>query len=757
MRHRPLCSICLILFVIYSTIIYVGGAKVVKELRPSSLEQNVADGERIRLSGRVYQKEIKEDYQIIYLKNNSCLYQEQSFQESRLIVYDESKQKVNIGNVVLVEGEVSFYEEARNPGNFDQKLYYQKQDIHASVWASSFEVRGSDYVSTWENNVSHLKERLWQLRSNWKSMLCEKMGTKDGNMLAAMLLGEKSEMDQEVKELYQVNGIGHILAISGLHLSFIGVGMYQILRRLTGSYFVGGIAGILFLICYILMIGPTVSAIRALVMFLFRVGADMVGRNYDSLTALSVAAVIVLIWRPLYLYDGGFWLSFGAVLAAVTVLPLFRKMPLQPLWASLSINLTLLPVQLYYFFEIPLYSTILNLWVIPLMSVIMSLGIVGSVISCFWGQAGGWILYLCKWIFWLYEKSCELALALPGARIVTGQPKLWQVGVYYVVFVGVIVWWKRNARLQELQNSEMEGDKIERSNVEKRRTTAVIKVLALVVGITFLWNSLSNYGKVQITVLDVGQGDSIFIKGPKGHTYLIDGGSSEVKKVGRYRIESFLKSQGVRKLDYVFVTHGDSDHTSGIEEMIERGNVGVEIETIIFPTKEVWDEKIYALAEKAMEYSVKVAIIQAGQTLQEGKLSLTCVAPENTFSGETGNVASLVLGLTYGGFDILFTGDVEGEGENILTETLEKEYGTTKWEVLKVAHHGSKNSSGETFLEVVKPKYAVISAGRDNQYGHPHQETVERLENVGSEIVSTQDAGAVMIYVEKESYAFVSN
>ena len=218
-----------------------------------------------------------------------------------------------------------------------------------------------------------------------------------------------------------------------------------------------------------------------------------------------------------------------------------------------------------------------------------------------------------------------------------------------------------------------------------------------------------------------------------------------------------MKSQGVRKLDYVFVTHGDSDHTSGIEEMIERGNVGVKIETIIFPAKEVWDEKIYALAEKAMEYSVKVAIIQAGQTLQEGKLSLTCVAPENTFSGETGNVASLVLGLTYGGFDILFTGDVEGEGENILTETLEKEYGTTKWEVLKVAHHGSKNSSDETFLEVVKPKYAVISAGRDNQYGHPHQETVERLENVGSEIVSTQDAGAVMIYVEKESYAFASN
>ena len=117
---------------------------------------------------------------------------------------------------------------------------------------------------------------------------------------------------------------------------------------------------------------------------------------------------------------------------------------------------------------------------------------------------------------------------------------------------------------------------------------------------------------------------------------------------------------------------------------------------------------------------------------------------------EKGNAASMVLALNYGEFDMLFTGDIEGEGEEILTEAVKKDYPKRKWEVLKAAHHGSKNSSAESFLKEIRPTYAIISAGRDNSYGHPHQETLERLENVGCEVLSTQECGAITMITDGE-------
>ena len=405
---------------------------MIKELRPSAAESYLQDKDEVLVAGRVYQKADKEKYQIIYLENNSIKYRQQSLRESRLIIYDEHKENVRIGDTLTVHGKIRFFENARNPGNFDSKLYYQKQDIHANVWAESVQIREGKACTL----IEKLENELYQFRQEWKSKLCEQMGEQDGNTLSAMILGEKSQMDEELRELYQKNGIGHILAISGLHLSFIGIGMYKMLRRLTGSYPIGGVFGILFLALYILMVGLTVSAVRALTMFLFRVGADMTGRHYDAPTALSVAAVMVLLWRPLSLYDGGFWLSFGAVLAILAVVPVVqegictrtlhsngqkmkmktkvsvqealsvyasrstdvsysglvgvtgnrrgetqssprqnredcflstylmggwehvRQVILQGLTASVGINLVILPILLYYFFEFPLYSVL---------------------------------------------------------------------------------------------------------------------------------------------------------------------------------------------------------------------------------------------------------------------------------------------------------------------------------------------------------------------------------------------------------------
>lgn len=734
MKNRPLLCTCLILLAGVVLSVFAGGSALIRQLRPSPLEIRAKQGEVLAITGQAYKIEKREKHQAVYLKNNSILQiqkdQKQSFQESKFILYTDPEIQIHIGNAIRAAGELSFFQNARNPGNFDQKLYYQRQDIHGSAWAKEVEVV--------DDSIWKIRDWLSEFRSQWKKALIQAMGEKDGNVLSAMLLGEKSEMDPDTKELYQVSGIGHILAISGLHLSFIGIGAYRIFRRMTGSYTAGGIAGILLLVLYVMMIGVTISAVRALVMFLFRVGADMTGRHYDPPTALAAAAAAVLLWRPLSLYDGGFWLSFGAVFAMIIVLPIFKGLPVQGFWASVSINLTILPVMLFYFFEFPPYSLLLNLFVIPLMSAMLFLGLLGSAAYAAGIPIAVFGLRICKVILWLYEKCCEIGMGIPGARMIAGKPRLWQIAAYYILLAAALVFLRR-LRRKEIKKA---------SGMETAGRIRIMPLLALAAGIFILTFRFGEEGRLSVTILDVGQGDGIFIQGPAGGTYLIDGGSSDIKKVGQYRIEPFLKSRGVGRLDYVLISHGDSDHMNGVKDLIERRKIGIEIGTLVLPMQEAWDEALCSLADMARQAGIQVAAIGPGQGIQEKEAALSCIQPAKGDEIQPGNEASMVLALSSGEFDMLLSGDVEGKGEELLTERLTKTEQARTWEVLKVAHHGSRNSTSERFLQSVQPAFAIISAGEQNRYGHPHQETLVRLKERGIKIYSTQDKGAVMIEVK---------
>lgn len=252
-------------------------------------------------------------------------------------------------------------------------------------------------------------------------------------------------------------------------------------------------------------------------------------------------------------------------------------------------------------------------------------------------------------------------------------------------------------------------------------------------------------------MLNVGQGDAFFIQGPEGVTYLIDGGSSSVSQVGKYRIEPYLKWKGIGTLDYVWVTHGDLDHMNGILELLERKKVGVKIKTLILPPKSYWNDNVFELVRAAKNAGTNIHIMAQGQRLEEGEMMVKCLWPVLGKEGLEENQASIVLSLTYKSFDMLFTGDLEKEAEEKVAEYIEigqkKHLLPDKYEVLKVGHHGSKSGTGEDLLRVVQPDIALISAGENNRYGHPHAETVERLESAGSEMIATIEHGQVTIKV----------
>lgn len=793
MIKRRLCTICILFLVIqWIRALFL----CAEDGETSAFERALLNNARVCLQGTVCRIEEKEKVTALCLKENTVYVDGQVYEGSGILVYishsdgeygaggtDSTRGTDNtgssdstpacparIGNTLWVQGEGAAFDTARNPGCFDQRAYYRIQGIHALVWADELKIISED--------VDWMKERLSRLRAGWKRLLNRHLGEYYGGTMSAILLGEKSGLDDEMKKTYQKNGISHILAISGLHMSFIGMGFYGLLRRAGCSFLPAGAAGGALLICYSLMIGAQASASRALIMFLVRMGAEITGRDYDPPTSLFLSAAILCARRPLYLTDAGFLLSYGAILGICLLTPVFEEMfglrkgeadrereadrkrrgasggritvflrgcaqkLTGALSGSLAVSIFLLGPLLYFYYEVPPYSIFLNLIVIPAMPAVMAAGVAGSLAALVSDTLGGGVLKLCQGVLWLYDVLCGMGSALPGSRFVTGKPDAAWLVIYYAGTAAVCIVFR-------LLVQKRDKKKLRRASAARIPGAALI---LFSVGMAAGCRMQYTCGEgMQVTVLDVGQGDSIYIGSPTLDC-LVDGGSSDVSSPGEYRIMPYLLSRAVDKLDYVFVTHGDEDHINGIQELLSGQDMGVEVKNLVLPPERFIDEKLAGLASVAVQNGTEVLTMERGSSVTDPgdggrEAVITCLSPDSTDDIGSGNAASLVLEVSYGEFDMILTGDVEGAGEvSLMDSGLLKEC-----DVLKAAHHGSKNSGSEEFLEMVSPGVTVISAGRDNRYGHPHQETLDRLEDAGSKVYSTQERGAVTIWTDGES------
>lgn len=710
MKERKLfiiCSFFLLIMLIKSGITRVGDDKD----PPPDFAQYIPDERQVSLRGTVQRKEETEKGYRLYLKDNSITYYDHSVRQSKIILYTKNGRKIKTGNRISVMGRISYFECAENPGNFNLRRYYRIQGIRCSVMAEKVDVVDSDF-----NPVG---EWLYEFRQDTSNLILHLAGEKQGGLFLAILLGEKGATDPDVKLLYQKAGIAHVLAISGLHLSLIVLSFYTLVRKLSGSFLAGGIAGFLFLLAYTTLTGPGISVVRAGIMFVLKVGADLCGRVYDVKNAFILAMSGVILWRNEAFLDIGFQLSFGAIAGIIFLYPFLydekkeHVLLYKEILSGIAIQIATLPVMLYQFSEIPLYAIFLNLLILPLMPVLLGGAIAATLIGNLSLGLGTVVMKLPCLVLELYELICEGATVLPFSCVVTGQPSLWGI-LIYCLLVGIgLYFWKQT------------------------------KGLFLVAAVLVLFSScpFMHQKGVEITAISVGQGDGIYIR-DETLTCLSDGGSSTVKEVGSQRIVPFLKCRGVAKLDYVFISHGDADHYNGVQEILENPNLGVKIEHLILPVQEVWDEKLEALALLAKEKNVPVMVMKPGDKLKGENIELTCLFPskEEGEQLEKGNETSLVLDLKCGKFSMLLTGDVEKEGEKKLQEHIVHTY-----TVLKAGHHGSKNSSKEEFLEVVKPSYCILSAGKHNSYGHPHKETVDRLNKAKVRSYDTSKKGAVII------------
>lgn len=691
----------------------------------------IAAGEAVTVSGRVCQIETKDTYygqQTILSLDSAAFCRRDEFSQTSknfiqpvgmkpfaadgiLCYLRTGEESPLIGENICVMGEAEPFLQKRNPGGFDAALYYRTKGITWMVRDAKVIKRGEHY--------SGMKTLLLRCRESLAES-AEAVCGQDAGIMRAMLLGEKKALSREQQKLYQAGGISHILAISGLHISLLGVGLFRLLKGLRIPIGICKILSIALMTLYAVMTGGSPSAWRAVFMFAMGLIAGMLGRSQDRLTSLACSAMLLTLFSPLLPAQSGFLLSFGAILGLELLYPELKRI-LETAWNApflpgSAVFLVTLPVLLTSFYEFPPYSFLLNLLVIPLMSMVAGGGLLAILFGKLSISLAGCLFFPVHLLLSLFAYLCQKSSLLPGGRFITGEPGWIRITAYVMLLL-----------LFYLQRKYM---------------TRPCTLLILAGSIFILVHPLE-VGE-RITALDVGQGDCILLQGEKG-AVLIDGGSSSEKELAEYTLLPALKAGAVNRLSCIFLTHTDADHINGIQELLERGREeGILIEKLVLPVLDMPDEAYLEIVKKAQEWEIPVFTMAAGDTLEEADFSFYCLHPQKNRAYADKNAASLVLRAEKGRFSALFMGDIDGEAELEFVREADMQGQVF---LLKAGHHGSKVSCSEELLQLCRPEVTLISCGADNSYGHPNQETLRRIRNCGSRVYVTKDCGAVQVQI----------
>lgn len=614
--------------------------------------------------------------------------------EGKILLYYSGDEIVCPGDRIKVWGLIELQEEASNPGQFSSKKYY----FSKGIYYKSF----SDHIQILKYNSKSLSIRVMQTRQFIRKQIHKQYRPEAASLVQGMLLGDKSEISEEQKDHFKESGLIHLLAVSGLHISIAGRSVYQMFRKAGMNFMFSALAGTFTAGFYCMLTGLSVSSIRAFLMLGVYFLSQILGKSYDILSSASFAGVVILARRPFYIWDSGFLLSFTAVFVIGLIQQIepewkgFSGQIKKRLWFPFAIQMGMFPVIIYLQYEAPVLSFLANVAAIPIASTAFSIAFLFVWVSP---------LPIHQIVQWMFQIVLWISKQKYGLLTVGNVPFFW-LCICYLIFV---LCMKKDLKI-----------------------AFHIRILGIYLGILLIIIIPFMKSK-DIAFIDVGQGDCMIAE-TAGGMIMVDGGSSSVKKIGRYRALPYLKYCGFQKVKIAVITHMDADHYSGILELLEMGR----IEYLGLP--QISKDNTYEKIERiALEKGTTLFYLSRGKKIYGEDFSLKVLHPEKNTQLEK-NAASIVLQGEILGWKVLLTGDVEKEGESVLLEE-----GLKRTDILKAAHHGSKNSTSEEFLKLVRPELTIISCGKNNRYGHPHQEVLERLQKYGNKIKRTDQQGAIVL------------
>ena len=541
-----------------------------------------------------------------------------------------------------------------------------------------------------------------------------------------------------------------MLAVSGSHITYI-ISAFSILMEKKNKR-ITKILTIIFLIFFMALTGFTASVVRASIMGILILTSGLVHRKSDTINNLGISSLIILICNPYTIIDAGFWLSFagtmGIILLEEPINSYFQKFkickikPISWIINSFTItfaaNIIIIPIMAYMFSTFSMTFWISNILAAPVMEFVTIYGFLIYFISIFLLPLAKFLGIILNFSLNSLIKIAEITSLIPGSSIYIKTPYLLECIIYYLILFLIFNWKKIKEKL--------ENNKI----LEKIKKNSY-KYISIILIFIILTNTISNkiFQEIKIYFVDVGQGDSTLIQTIEGKNILIDGGGSEFGSfdVGESILLPYLLDRRITTIDYLMISHFDSDHIGGVFAILEN----LKVKNIIISKQGETSENLKKFYEITNNKGIRTIIVKKGDIVEIDKYShFEILLPEdNLIEDNILNNNSIVARFNSLDFSILFTGDIEEIAEKRLCELYS---GTDKLEafVLKVAHHGSKTSSTEEFLELVKPKIALIGVGKNNNFGHPNIDVIERLENMGSKIYRTDNCGEIIIRINRE-------
>lgn len=638
--------------------------------------------------------------------------------------------RLEYGDRVEVKGRLEGIEGLSNPGILSFADYLMDKGVHCQLRSGRSPPR---VLSKGGNPLVRLsirvKDRLMLVP---RSTLPEPYAT----LLTSIVFGSRAaSTPADIKETYKRAGVAHLLVASGMHLGIlIGVCLF-IVRSTRLPLWAGILITSAVNLFYALMTGFGPSILRAAIMAEIMLIGLLFEREKEVYTSLSIAAFAILLFNPKYLFGVGFQLSFAATWALVYVAPVidervkgFLPRSLASLFSvALSPVLATYPITLFHFSQASLIGVATNFILLPWIGMVVVLGFVSTVLGAVFLPLAELINGANLILLWAADLIIQTLASLSFAQVYLAPPKLPLILGYYAGVIGMV--------------------EVIRTGKFPRVDRFKLTVLLLAVASLFFWNvALTEArGGLSITVLDVGQGDSIFIECPSGKKLLVDGGE---RKAGERVVIPFLRRKGVRHIDCVILTHAHEDHVGGLPAVLEEVGVGSVLDSGYVYGSRTYQRFLSLIRKNRIKY----CLAMSGQVLDLGaRVKAQILHPDAFFTSsqnENINNASIVIRLRYGEFSMLFTGDNESEGEQRILEMFPP--ASLQSTILKVGHHGSRTSTSAPFLAAVRPEAAIISCGRRNKFKHPHRPTLGRLRDIRT--YRTDRDGAVVIKSDGKSY-----
>ena len=637
------------------------------------------------------------------------------------------------GDVLKIKGKLEKPIGKNNFGEFDYELYLAQERIftYLNIWTEK------DIQKIGEENSNFFTYFSMLVRNKIKKIIEQTLQKPYNYLLIGMMLGEKGLIPPEIKEIFAEAGIMHILAVSGLHVGIIAAALFFLLNFLKLPKKLKFTILILFLIIYASITGYQPSVLRATIMFALLIGGKLINRNRNLFLSLFLAAFLILLSNPLVLYDAGFLLSFMVTFFLIYLSPILQEQLSKvlvwikdPLSISIASWIGIFPLSAYFFNKVSIISIVVNIFIVPLTGIALILGF----ITFFIGLVSIPLAYLIANINFFVLKMILLISKyfslLSFSFIYTAQPSIFVIFLYYImIFLAIEIFYKK------IFPPKM-----------KIKATILILSAVLVVIIVQVFSPVDN---LKVNFINVGEGDCILIEAPKKYNILIDGGGTPLSDfdVGGKVVIPYLRRKGINKINLLILTHPHLDHLEGLLAVLREFKVEMVLDSGLICNIPEYREFISNIKKEGILYHQA----RAGDNfIFNNNLEIILLNPlyNSDFYNESDfNNASIVVKLLYKNTDFLFTGDIENTTENNLLIW----QNILKSDVLKIAHHGSSNSSSLEFLEKVNPIITIISTGKNN-FGHPSEKIIERLKDKNIPVYRTDQNGTVIIRTNGQEY-----